>query len=71
MEDAYRTRFTLYVNQRTRAVLEQLRRELNAASISEVVRRSAEFALWAAEVQARGGRMLTEDSDGRMEAVRV
>ena len=51
--------------------MESLQVSLNAASISEVVRRSVEFALWASQVQERGGRMLAEDSEGKVEAVRV
>ena len=71
MDDAQRTRYTLYVSPRTRATLEALQKGMDAASISEVVRRSAEFAHWAVGVQGRGGRMLAEEADGRVEAVRV
>jgi len=66
-----RAKFTLYVNPQTRATMERLRDSMNAASISETIRRSVELADWAMRAQSSGGRMFAEDAEGRVEVVRV
>jgi excinuclease UvrABC nuclease subunit len=70
-QSEHRAKFTLYVNERTRSTLETLQEQMNASSLSETIRRAAEFALWATQTQAQGGRMFTEDAEGKVEVVRV
>jgi len=70
-QSEHRRKFTLYVNAKTRTTLEALQAQMNAATLSETIRRAAEFALWATTTQAQGGRMFTEDAEGKVEVVRV
>lgn len=64
-----RDRFTLVVNPQTRQALEELQQRMNAASISEVVRRSAAIAAWVVEQREQGRRVCSTAGEGDSQEV--